>query len=245
MQSSTVSSYSSRAADIWALGIILINMITRRSPWDMAYEGDELYTSYTQDRALLKKRLHLSQSAFVLLDKIFYNHGANLNIAELREDAYKIDSFYDAEYLRTLEESRKTVSDGGKSNSDVAERSSSQSECRLVKPRTRPWTHHIAMRQHYRSRRLLSVSSAARLRSSSSIESSPGPRTPVTRAVDLDDAAVNSPEDVVIEQIHYASLADAPKCEPVVETTVKRTIDRRFSSYYRDLEAAAAQQQAL
>lgn len=92
--SSALSAFSSRAADIWALGIILINMITSRSPWKCAMSSDPSFHKYTRDRSWLRQMLPLSKAAYKFVDQIFANHGHNLSLTELRAQFLRIDTFY-------------------------------------------------------------------------------------------------------------------------------------------------------
>lgn len=91
---SAITGYSSRAADIWALGIILVNMICSRSPWKAAMLSDPSFARYVRNHQWLRQMLPLSKSAFYFLNLIFANHGNNIALADLRTQFLQIDTFY-------------------------------------------------------------------------------------------------------------------------------------------------------
>jgi serine/threonine protein kinase len=51
--------YLSPAADVWALGVVLINMVSGKTPWNEATQQDHQYEAYS-DSGSLKKRLNLT-----------------------------------------------------------------------------------------------------------------------------------------------------------------------------------------
>ncbi|TDL29457.1 kinase-like protein, partial [Rickenella mellea] len=85
--------YSTRASDIWALGVILVNLITSRSPWRCAMQSDPAFHRYTRDSNSLHEMLPISKAAFKFVDRIFRNHGNNLSLTDLRKEFLEIDSF--------------------------------------------------------------------------------------------------------------------------------------------------------
>lgn len=89
-----ISTYSSRAADIWALGIILVNIIFSRLPWKSATPSDPAFQRYMKDPRFLIDTLPFSEQAFQFLNHIFSTHGHTKPLARLREDFLKIDTFY-------------------------------------------------------------------------------------------------------------------------------------------------------
>ncbi|KAI5125039.1 hypothetical protein M0805_007463 [Coniferiporia weirii] len=92
--SSAVKAYSSRAADIWALGVLLVNLICSRSPWKAAMLSDPSFLRYTRDCLWIQKMLPLSTPAYRFVNRIFANHGNNISLASLRAQFLKIDTFY-------------------------------------------------------------------------------------------------------------------------------------------------------
>lgn len=87
------TAYSTRAADIWALGILLINLITSRSPWECAIPTDHSFEQYIRNPAWLRQLLPLSQSAFSFVNRIFFKHGNGITHEELMDRFHRIDTF--------------------------------------------------------------------------------------------------------------------------------------------------------
>ncbi|KAJ7665506.1 kinase-like domain-containing protein [Mycena rosella] len=66
--------YSTRHCDIWALGIILTNMICGRNPWKIAATTDRCFLSFLTDNEL--------------------NPTTRPSISEIREEILKLDTFF-------------------------------------------------------------------------------------------------------------------------------------------------------
>ncbi|THG97530.1 hypothetical protein EW145_g7597 [Phellinidium pouzarii] len=92
--SSAIKAYSSRAADIWALGILLVNLICSRSPWKTAMLSDPSFERYSRDCRWMQQMLPISTPAFHFLNRIFANHGNNISLSELRTQFLQIETFY-------------------------------------------------------------------------------------------------------------------------------------------------------
>ena len=90
-----VSSVSSRASDIWALGIILFNMVTGEQPWKRADLGDEDYmhffcksaTFFTTCWDLTPEANRLFRSIFMKVEE------DRITLPELRKRVLDIKSF--------------------------------------------------------------------------------------------------------------------------------------------------------
>ncbi|KAK0193732.1 kinase-like domain-containing protein [Armillaria mellea] len=50
------STYSARRSDVWALGIVLVNMLSNRFPWKAAKTSDVLFNAFLQKLSLLLRR---------------------------------------------------------------------------------------------------------------------------------------------------------------------------------------------
>ncbi|KAJ7276510.1 kinase-like domain-containing protein [Mycena haematopus] len=88
-------SYSCRHSDIWALGVILTNMISGRNPWKMAKLEDECYLSYLGNSDFLLNSLPISRGANTILKRCFQLHPvARPSIAQIREAVLKLDTFF-------------------------------------------------------------------------------------------------------------------------------------------------------
>lgn len=66
---------SSRGADTWALGIILVNLLFLREPWEKAAPSDEVYFRYMRDPRFLFEQLPFSEQAFQFVNHIFSTGG--------------------------------------------------------------------------------------------------------------------------------------------------------------------------
>ncbi|CCM05529.1 uncharacterized protein FIBRA_07755 [Fibroporia radiculosa] len=83
-------------SDIWALGVILVNMITGRNPWHIASTQDTGYASYlVEGKPYLQRMLHISRGAVDLLSRIFVDNPAErITIHQLRAAVIEIDTFF-------------------------------------------------------------------------------------------------------------------------------------------------------
>ncbi|KAJ7781122.1 serine/threonine protein kinase, negative regulator of sexual conjugation and meiosis [Mycena metata] len=87
--------YSSRHSDIWALGVILTNLISGRNPWNKAEIEDECYRSFLQNPDTLLFWLPISKGANDLLKQCFRIHPlARPSIAKIREIVLELDTFF-------------------------------------------------------------------------------------------------------------------------------------------------------
>ncbi|KAI0320667.1 kinase-like domain-containing protein [Amylostereum chailletii] len=87
--------YSPRHSDIWALGMILVNMITGRSPWRSAVCKDDCFAAYLHDPNFLRDMLPISKPACVLLRRILaFNPFSRISLSQLRAEIKKIDTFF-------------------------------------------------------------------------------------------------------------------------------------------------------
>ncbi|CAK5275605.1 unnamed protein product [Mycena citricolor] len=87
--------YSCRQSDIWALGVILTNMISGRNPWKAAEVGDECYLTFLENNDFLLQSLPISRGVNEILKNCFRREPrARPSIKKLREDVLKLDSFF-------------------------------------------------------------------------------------------------------------------------------------------------------
>ncbi|KAF6762327.1 serine/threonine protein kinase, negative regulator of sexual conjugation and meiosis [Ephemerocybe angulata] len=87
--------YSHRNNDIWALGVILTNLVTGRNPWRIARPGDPCYDAFQENRDFLEKVLPISHDVGALLKDIFVcPAAARLSILELRLRMIDLDTLY-------------------------------------------------------------------------------------------------------------------------------------------------------
>ena len=82
--------------DIWSLGVVLINMITGRSPWRLATTNDDHFYRYMCDPDdFIDTFLPMSKAAGGILKRIFtFNPYERISITELREAVAAISTFF-------------------------------------------------------------------------------------------------------------------------------------------------------
>jgi len=86
--------YSPFHADVWALGVVLVNMITRHNPWHLASVKDPLYSEYLRSPSSLALMLSISPRTLTILKRVFITHGLRVTIPELRKRIEAVESFY-------------------------------------------------------------------------------------------------------------------------------------------------------
>jgi serine/threonine protein kinase len=87
--------YSSRANDVWSLGVILVNMITGHAPWTLARPDDERFKAYTQHPDYLYHVLPISAGANALLKRIFTLDAFDrITLPELRNEIMRLNTFF-------------------------------------------------------------------------------------------------------------------------------------------------------
>ncbi|KAJ7094655.1 serine/threonine protein kinase, negative regulator of sexual conjugation and meiosis [Mycena belliarum] len=90
--------YSTRHCDIWALGVILTNMICGRNPWKAAEPADECFASFLTDNDFLLRSLPISQGVNNILKRCFRLHPpARPSISQIRAEVLKLDTFFMSE----------------------------------------------------------------------------------------------------------------------------------------------------
>ncbi|KAI0795438.1 kinase-like domain-containing protein [Abortiporus biennis] len=89
------NTYASKPNDVWSLGVILVNMLTGRSPWQYATSRDEHFHRYIVDDNYFQKTLPISTSAQQLFLKIFdIDPQTRITIPELRKAILEMDTFF-------------------------------------------------------------------------------------------------------------------------------------------------------
>ncbi|KAJ3478869.1 hypothetical protein NLI96_g9456 [Meripilus lineatus] len=90
--------YDTKRADIWALGIILINMLSGRNPWSRAKLSDPRYKSFLENEEYLRELLPISAEASSLLRKVLqHNEEDSIDLATFRKLVEDVDTFYMSE----------------------------------------------------------------------------------------------------------------------------------------------------
>ncbi|KAJ4487675.1 kinase-like domain-containing protein [Lentinula aciculospora] len=87
--------YSASLNDIWSLGVILVNLVTRHNPWNYAHSSDPCFDAFLENRDSLRDALPISDSLNLLLKRIFdFNPVTRINIPSLRNEVLSVESFY-------------------------------------------------------------------------------------------------------------------------------------------------------
>lgn len=88
-------SYSNDANDIWALGVILVNMITCRGPWTKAITSDDCFVEFLLNEQYLREMLPISEGANALFRRIFTcEPSERITLSALREEIVALDTFF-------------------------------------------------------------------------------------------------------------------------------------------------------
>lgn len=87
--------YSNRANDIWALGVILVNMISCRSPWTKAVTSDTCFMEYLLNENYLREMLPISEGVHSILRRIFTcEPSERITLSALRKEIVALDTFF-------------------------------------------------------------------------------------------------------------------------------------------------------
>lgn len=89
-------SYDTFASDIWSIGIVLINLICERNPWQCALAIDDTFKAYAADpeNTLLAVLPSLSDESHELLKKVLkVNPRDRITLQEFKQDMMKIKHF--------------------------------------------------------------------------------------------------------------------------------------------------------
>lgn len=81
----SVSPYQSAPADVWSLGVILVNLAFGRNPWRQASKDDNTYNAFLKDQDFLKTIFNPSDDLNNILRRIFEPiPDRRITIAELK-----------------------------------------------------------------------------------------------------------------------------------------------------------------
>lgn len=89
-----VESYSTAQADLWALGVILVNLVCGRNPWRQALATDVGFRAYLDDPGTLATILPLSHASSAILAGLFApNPCDRISLAQLRAQVIAAPAF--------------------------------------------------------------------------------------------------------------------------------------------------------
>jgi serine/threonine protein kinase len=87
--------YSPRHADIWALGVILINLLVSRHPWETASRRDPSFSDYMTDDEFFLDMFPISKSANYLLCRMMrLEPSSRIGIGALKMAIEDMDTFF-------------------------------------------------------------------------------------------------------------------------------------------------------
>ncbi|GJE86659.1 Pkinase-domain-containing protein [Phanerochaete sordida] len=184
--------YSNRASDIWALGVILVNIITSRSPWNKAITSDRCFREYMVHENYLREMLPISEGAQRILRRVFtFDPVERITLPALRHAVLELDTFFmsDAEISHAAPNVRIAAAFCGLHIAPAgaaAEAATAQPAAAAAPPRTPPM-HFADTPAHASPLASAQVFVVGDLsEEASSAASSAGPVTPVESAEELE-----------------------------------------------------------
>ncbi|KAF9484022.1 Pkinase-domain-containing protein [Pholiota conissans] len=87
--------YSTRHNDVWALAVILTNMVTGRNPWRYATGEDDCFAAFMKDNDFLKQALPISSGVNTILKKVFViNPLRRMTLPTMRRKILELNAFF-------------------------------------------------------------------------------------------------------------------------------------------------------
>ncbi|KAK0235850.1 hypothetical protein EDD85DRAFT_617813 [Armillaria nabsnona] len=87
--------YSARRSDVWALGIVLVNMLSNRFPWKAAKTSDVLFNAFLRDSAFFQKSFPFSSGAIDIFLRIFdIRPDERITLPKLHEAILRPNTFF-------------------------------------------------------------------------------------------------------------------------------------------------------
>ncbi|KAA1475927.1 kinase-like protein, partial [Dentipellis sp. KUC8613] len=90
--------YLTRGADVWALGVVLVNIVAGRSPWRRALLRDPGFEHFVDDPDYLRTVLPISEACNELVNRACcIDPLERISMREFREEILKVDTFFMSE----------------------------------------------------------------------------------------------------------------------------------------------------
>ncbi|KAI0732048.1 kinase-like domain-containing protein, partial [Fomitopsis betulina] len=87
--------YATRLGDIWALGVILVNMLTGCTPWDKAVTTDKDFNDFLHNDDYLRRTFAISEETIIMLERMFsIDPISRLTLDEVRSSFLEIPTFF-------------------------------------------------------------------------------------------------------------------------------------------------------
>lgn len=87
--------YYTAYSDVWALGVILVNMVSGRNPWERATLDDPCFIQFIENPDFLFEVLPISEGANDILRQAFVlNPLSRISISALRRAVLELDTFF-------------------------------------------------------------------------------------------------------------------------------------------------------
>ncbi len=87
--------YCPYASDVWAVGVILTNMVSGRNPWEKASLKDRRFARHADDPYYLYNTMPISEELHTILLSTFARDPRNrITLPELREMILSLDTFF-------------------------------------------------------------------------------------------------------------------------------------------------------
>ncbi|ORX77683.1 hypothetical protein BCR32DRAFT_328821 [Anaeromyces robustus] len=103
--------YSPEKSDLWALGVILVNLRFERNPWAYASPEDNVYYEFTTNNSnVLQQQLGLSDDMNIILKNIFnVDPEQRWSLIQIRDAILTIDEMYDESKYNPLPPKKTTT----------------------------------------------------------------------------------------------------------------------------------------
>ncbi|KAJ7586364.1 kinase-like domain-containing protein, partial [Mycena floridula] len=89
------AAFSTAQGDIWAVGVVLANILSGRHPWTLATPSDPFFATYMQDPDYLLKVLPISEAANKILCGVLCRNPANrTSLQALRKQILDVETFF-------------------------------------------------------------------------------------------------------------------------------------------------------